>query len=637
MALLDAPETRGGLDRSRGLRTHATQRSRSGRPFYFLLIFLVLLFIPRAARAWVEVHVLADEARVALATDGRAKVEHRITLKVGGGPLRSLELRGVDRDAVPTQDGYVVVEREARAGSMASASPITVERVDPADGDPAERAPAPDAAAKETSLLVRFDGRDVARGTFVLVLRYTTDLAGRGLVKVDGALSRVEWRGPIWDDGYESARTIFELPPAPTAPRVDDSLAGDGTEVPTVLSTVRRTPDKDEIELVRPYAPQREALVWTIRVDPHALRDRVVRAPQPPVAPREPRGGLSEPWRRGLWIAGGIALFVVFASLVAAKSRQVARHAKAAGVAPRPLVPLPAWARALLGAAALTAGVIAQVALEQALAGSMCVAAAVALAAHRTPEWARGQALRGPGRWLPISEAEAYRRPPAPRGASLDVSTRAGRALLALSIALFAAATAFLYLRASHHDAWMCGLDFVVVLALLGTGRLRELPPDPAVAPAPFFERVGRRVQRAFAKREPVRIVPRIRVPEGQPDADEMRLWLAPSRARPGFVAVEIGVVYVPGAGGAIGLPEILLRVHKGSDCDRAIDGLARFGRSMRGRKPDERVIAFSPRLPTARFTADLAAAVVARVRDPGASAEGSGAPEVVRPARRAA
>jgi hypothetical protein len=207
-----------------------------------------------------------------------------------------------------------------------------------------------------------------------------------------------------------------------------------------------------------------------------------------------------------------------------------------------------------------------------------------------------------------VAEGEAFRPPPRPRGAYLDVSTRAGKLLFALSVAALGAGVYAMHLRSPYH-AQLLALDVAALLAIFGTGRLAELPPDPAAAPVGFLRDVARRVKRGL-KGADARVVGRIRLPEGSPDADELRLGLVPRAALPGFVGIEVGVVYAPGAGGAVALPEVLLRVTAGSPCERAVERMARSARSSRGRRADERVLAFTPRLPTARMTAAIAAAL---------------------------
>jgi hypothetical protein len=56
--------------------------------------------------------------------------------------------------------------------------------------------------------------------------------------------------------------------------------------------------------------------------------------------------------------------------------------------------------------------------------------------------------------------------------------------------------------------------------------------------------------------------------------------------------------------------------VVSGSPCDIALANMSRKARITPGRKPDERVIAFAPRLPTVRMTAEIARALAMRVVD---------------------
>jgi hypothetical protein len=63
-------------------------------------------------------------------------------------------------------------------------------------------------------------------------------------------------------------------------------------------------------------------------------------------------------------------------------------------------------------------------------------------------------------------------------------------------------------------------------------------------------------------------------------------------------------------------MPEVLLRVTAESPCDEAVAAISSHGRITPGRKPDERVISFAPRLPTVRMTAEITAALAFRVMD---------------------
>jgi hypothetical protein len=576
-------------------------RVRLGPALLSLAALLLLLAAPtRRAHAWVEAHVEADDIRVILDRTGAARIEHRITLKIAGGPLRTLDLRGVDKDATPDPDAYLVPHREAAANSLANAVPITADPI-PGDGKLL-----PDGSPAPPVLRLRLGEKGVSRGVYVVFMRYTTRLGAR--IKPDGGLTRVEWRGPTWDDGFDSARVTFELPAAPTEPRAADPAPREGTEpgAPAaprealVLTKVRRGVAKDEIELYRPYVPKGEAITWAIRVDARALAP-----PAPPARPAAPElTGLAALSRRGIAIGGGLLLFAAYALLVGLKAREVARAAAAAGVTPRPFVPLGPTARALLAGAAIAGGVFVQIGLGRATLGALLVLGATALAAHRAPIVPRRATLRGPGRWLPVADEEAFREPPRPTGAWLDVSTRAGKAIFAALVAGVLGG-AFALAEVARDDGLVIAFDLPVLLAIFGTGRLAELPPDPARAPARRLRDVARRVRRALAA-EDVRVVGKIRVPDGSAEPDELRLAIAPKGALPGFGVLEVGVVYASGGGGWIGLPEVLLRVAAGSACERALEGLARAARRARGRKPSERVLAFTPRMPTARMTAAL-------------------------------
>jgi hypothetical protein len=101
----------------------ARSPSRRGPLLLSLLLFVALLFTGSPALAWVEVHVAGDEVRLLLDKEGTARVEHRVTLKVSGGPLRAFDIRGVDKDAVPDPDGYIAPLKQALQSSLASAVP----------------------------------------------------------------------------------------------------------------------------------------------------------------------------------------------------------------------------------------------------------------------------------------------------------------------------------------------------------------------------------------------------------------------------------------------------------------------------------------------------------------------------------
>jgi hypothetical protein len=601
--------------------------------FALALACLVSLCAPRSARAWVDVNVEGDDVRLTIAPSGQVRVEHRITLKIAGGPLRAIDLRGVDRDAVPEVDGYVVPLREAQANSLASAVPIATELMPPGNK------PEDDGSPALPVLKIRFQNdRGLGRGVYVILVRYTSNLANR--ITLDGAMARVSWRGPVWDDGLDSARVTFDFPAAPNEPRFDDGAPGLGDVAPTAagnvaapvtLSTLRRSITRDAIELMRPYAPKGERITWSVRADARALRGALP-DPSRSATPVISEDGLAAPALRALVLAGAFTIFLIYALLVGRKSVDVARAAEAAGAAARPLVRLPMVLRALLAGASLIAGLTVELVLHRATLGALLVLAATIFAAHLPAHWKAGARLRGPGRWLPVAETEAFRDPPRAPGGHLDASTRNGRIVLLLVLAA-AAGGVYLLSDISPYQAQIVAFDFTAVLAIFGTGLRSSLPPDPGSAPASFLRKVAKLVRREQRKDLP-RIVGRIRIPEGSSEPDELRLAVLPRAAIAGFVTIEIGVVHVAGAGGSIALPEVLLRVTDGSECDQALQPLSRHGRSMRGRKAGERVYAFSPRLPTARMTAGLVTRLARAVAAPAAQ---DAAPRPSTTSRRAA
>lgn len=612
----------------------ARSLSRRGPWLLSLAVFAALLAFAGPARAWVEVHVAASEVRLLLDKEGAARVEHRVTLKVSGGPLRAFDIRGVDKDAVPDPDGYIAPLKQALQSSLASAVPVTTELLPP------ESRPRDDGRPSPAVLRVRFDDeKGLRRGTYMLLVRYRTDLKARGLVKLDGTMGRIEWQGPAWEDGLDSVKATFELPSAPTSPRALEAHADPRDETapppPSFLSTVRRGSERDEIELIRTYAPKGEPVAWSIQVDARAFRAApAAAAAKSSLAVPEAAKTLLTPEReRSLLFAGVVVGFLVFSLLVAAKAREASRLARAAGTESRPLLRVPLFVRSAGAGIALVAGVALELSLRDPTLGALLVGVATALAAHRTPPWNHASSLRKPGRWLPVAEREAFREPPRRKGAYLDVSTREGKALFLVLLGGVVAGAAVVW-RTEPYYAYLMLLDAAPLLAIFGTGRMSELPPDPAAAPAGFLRRVGRRTLKLLdAKKVEARAIGRVRIPDGSPDADELRLGLVPKTPLAGFLGIEVGVVYVPGAGGPLGLPEVLFRVTAGSPCEAAMEKLLRHGKSMRGRKPNERVVLFAPRLPTERMTAAIAAALV---RAAAASKAEAKAPEV-KPRRKKA
>jgi len=573
----------------------------------------VLLVAVRPAHAWwIENHVLGDEARVQIERSGKAVVEHRMILKTNGSVrLKTYELRGIDRDASPLPNSYVVPMRSGIAGSLDSAIPLSLELEYPK--------PRKGESGQPLAVLkIKVDDRKgLRRGTYLFVLRYRTDLRARGAITRDGAMVRVQWDGPVFDDGFDNARVTFQLPAAPTPPRaVQETVPEDDRSLSaSFLSEVRRGTEHDELELLRTYVSKAEPISWAVRVDQRALD------PLPPeeaasAEPSMPQGAVfAVKGRPPKWLAAaGGGLFLFYLLLVWLKAREVKRNAAQARATLPPAIGLPTPLRALGAAGALVGGVALQLLFDQPMWGAGAVVLACLLAAHGAARLNPTGSMRGPGRWLSVTEGEALGRLPRPRGAWLDVSTRAGKVLLFLLLSAVGVATWWVSTR-SFTEALLVGFDSVALLAIFGTGTLKSLPPDMAVEPARFLRKLVRRLRKKKGMAD-LRLVPRIRIPQGEVDPDELRLMVVPRIPLRGFTAIEVGVTYALGVGARVAMPEVLLRVVAGSACDQAVAALSTHGRISPGRKPDERVIAISPRVPTVRSTMEITAALAIRVMD---------------------
>ena len=544
----------------------------------------------------------SDLVRILLDREGPARVEHRITVRIAGGPLKALDLRGVDGDAEPETGAFLVNEHDASIKSLASAREITAELIPP------DNKPTKDGSPSPSILRLRLGEKGIGRGTYVIQVRYKTRLAERGFVTYDGGGAHVKWKGVVWDDPFDSARVTFDLPGAPVAPRSDPTASVEpGVEPPLVLTSLRRKGDRDELELLRPYVPTGEPITWTFVADARAFAKSAPATPRPIDAPMiaiaQPTGSSG---RFGaVWLAAAAAGFLGFAFLVARKVREVGVAAASAGTKPAPLVPMPVLARAPLAAAGLAAGVGLQIVKRAWTPSALVLLAVVALVAHRAPAWPKSFFLRKPGRWLPVAERDVTTKAPRPTGPWLDVSTRAGKVTFVILLGLVAGLAA-LAGQSSRHLAAMIALDATVLLAIFGTGRVTGLPPRPEAIVAPFLADVRARLAKVLGAS--ARFVGRIRVADGESSPDELRLGVVPRPAAQGFRSIEVGAVVLPGTGGAARMPGVLLRFVEGSPCEAQLGEMVRAGKITRGKKPGEVAVVFSPRLPTARMTADLAA-----------------------------
>jgi hypothetical protein len=206
---------------------------------------------------------------------------------------------------------------------------------------------------------------------------------------------------------------------------------------------------------------------------------------------------------------------------------------------------------------------------------------------------------RGPGRWLPISEAEGF----APRrrvlpGAWLDSGTLRGLVTLALLLGSIVCAAAFELGRSPYH-ALLVLLTGTSVLPVFFTGRASDLVSDRVE----FSRRFVRDLARRLGDQKSLRAVPWARVPDDSHEPDELRLLVQPRDATVGLVALEAGLEPERGIGGFVASPFVIVRVREGSPAQSLLSTDVVW---TRGRRPDERVAILKPKLPTLALTRSL-------------------------------
>src|SRR5882724_2855507 len=227
-----------------------------------------------ASAGWVETHVTADDVRIEIDRGGSASIDHAITMQVKGGPLRSFDLALADADVTPFEGTVISAQTE---GLLGLPVPLVI-------------TPRPDGA-----LRVNIEStKGLSHGAFLFHVRYKKNLLAHDDIRRDGAMMRVGWTGPSWQEGLDNAKCTFVLPAAPTEPRPpgvapSGDLFDDGSddEVRVFNSDVRRYTDRDEIELIRAHVARGEAVHWSVRIDPRALgdvNDPRLRPPPPPAA-----------------------------------------------------------------------------------------------------------------------------------------------------------------------------------------------------------------------------------------------------------------------------------------------------------------------------------------------------------------
>lgn len=511
------------------------------------------------ASAWQEAHQTGGDVEIHVDPDGVASLHEKVRWHVVRGPVHWIDLENVETSAV--LDPAVAITAE-------DGRPFTA-HLDRRD----------DHALRITV----DDPKSLMRGDFTFDVGWRVDWVKTGAIARDGTAWRISWSSPLASDGLDLPRTTLDLPAAREAPVV--ILADTGAVDDSALSTLRRQPSRDVLEIVRPHVGRGESVAWTVRIDPAAL-PAIVDPRLRPVAPPPP----PEPDRvRELTCVGSLAALAFgFGLLVAHKGRAFAAACIARGTRARSVVGLPGGIRAIAAGLGLASGVGLQ-ASGAPTAGSLLVAIAILAAALRPPR-ARVPA-RGPGRWLVLRPEEAFAPRGDPAGHWLDGGAPAGKRAACLAAALVVLVAA----AARHFGAqgpWLVALDASALVPLFATGLARDLPPEGASSGAPWLEPLFERL-RAVAS---LRAAPWARVVLGGSTIDELRLLVLPRVVMPGVVGIEIGRAWSTTPAGWAATPEVLVRVLEGSSAAAKLAQVIPRARSFSGRRGDERVVRLRPR-----------------------------------------
>lgn len=580
-----------------------------GSPMYVLRRHLavlaagLLLLSAFPARAgWVETRTTTHAAIVDVERNGTATVTHELGIRLRGGPLSEISVAGVDSDAEPLPDATLICTDDAKFGTV----PLLVEHQ--ADGS--------------LKLTVERE-RGLRTGSYVFRFSYRTQLAKRELIRRVGSHVELRWVGPRFDDGLDSARVTFRIPEASVAPALPSpgSTTGPVNELDEMggvfVGNLRRTPGKDELEIIRPHVARGEPALFRVWVADSAFEGFAAgeRAKSPALSTSHELG--DSPRERLSWLLSALGAGLALGLLLIAKWRSFQAAAALRNAQARALLPISPSLRAALAGVLFGLSVIAAGRWDEpTLAGVLLVGVMACATLYAVPG---RTAPRGPGQWLPLSTSDAFARS-ATRlpGRYLDATTLAG----GLVLGLVGAVVLGLHFWERQHSTYRAVellLGSAVLLPVFLTGRAAELPLLPGTDPEKILERVLSGLRRVG-----LRAVPLARLPQGSRIADELRLLVQPGGALGGLLAMEVGSDHALGLGGIVAQPYVLLRVREDSPCARALSVFASF---QRGRRVDERVAVLRPKLPTAAETISLVRQLSLVLTQPGPVEPRSSAP----------
>lgn len=580
------------------------------RAVLFVGALLPLTFSLAAhAGGWQEMHETSDDVRVELDKDGVATVSHHLRYRIVAGHFKTFEIAGIDPRAEVMPEAVISKEKDgSEVAARVEVSP----------------------KSKDTIRVMIDEGKGLTRGAYVFDVKYKLNLVATKMLTRDGAMWKVAWTAPPAPEGHDGARVIFDLPTAPTEPRI----AG-ANETSTTLVTLRRGGERDELELVRAHVPRGEAVTWMARLDPKALPAVVAPELRPTAAPEVgPPSLIASNLSRIVAASVFAAITGILAMLLRAKQGRVRSTAEARAATARPLVPVP------LGLAPFAYGVTMSGALAALLwwspvVGAVLVAVAMALATHRAP--VEAPRMRSPGAWRPVSDHDVL-LPKTMKGPSdaFDVGSFVGKLTLVL-LALGLVAAAWLLRRHVPQIAVALPIVATALVPIFVTGTRAQLAPVPMDLAArvlrPVRDALSSKIDLTHVELSTIGRVVAAKEKTAGERIDELRLACAPRDRMPGLRSVELALATSSTSHGAV-VPEVLVRFEQGSSVAARMARLAPATTSMPGRAREERVVRLYPEEPTAPAMASMLADLLGSLEGRRDEDRGTGGSDALRRGR---
>jgi hypothetical protein len=252
--------------------------------------FAMLCFAPRSAHAWVEWHHIGENVTIDLNGKAMATVEHSVRYRVHMGPLRTVDVPGVEARAEVMPEGEGKSDDGQTFPLRAELLPL----------NPKE------SALVRTARLNVQETKGLKRGVYTFTFRYSFDASH--LFERDGVFAKMTFRGSPAPEGYDNGTLLLRVPHEATAPAALPEQ--------TVQSSLALLPGVDELRLVRAHVAKGEVPVWNARISPRAFTLKEAHpAFAPPPAPEPKRSRLF--WLCATLVA--LAFGLVFLSLLSAR------------------------------------------------------------------------------------------------------------------------------------------------------------------------------------------------------------------------------------------------------------------------------------------------------------------------------